>query len=190
MGKTFPEIDDKLSQLIERQHMYFVATAPLSGDGLVNLSPKGLDSFRILGPKRVAYADLVGSGAETIAHLRENGRITIMFCTFDGPPKILRLYGQGRAVEPGDEEFDELAALFPTYRSLRSVIVVDCQRIADSCGFAVPKMAFEGDRSQLTDWADRKSDAQIESYKVENNRESLDGLPALRNASTPSPAAS
>ena len=185
MGKTFDQIDDKLKGLIEHQKMFFVATAPLSGDGLVNLSPKGLDSFRILGPKQVAYADLVGSGAETIAHLRENGRITFMFCTFDGPPKILRLYGHGRVIEPGDGDFEELAALFPRYRSLRSIIVADCQRIADSCGFAVPLMAYEGDRSQLTEWADRKSDEQLEAYKADNNTKSLDGLPALRRTLTP-----
>src|SRR4051812_49766714 len=124
MGKVFEELDDKLAAFIAAQHMFFVATAPLSADGHVNVSPKGLDTFRVLGPREVAYLDLTGSGVETVAHLRENGRITIMFCAFSGPPRILRLHGRGRAVEPGDDRWDRLAGLFPESPGVRSVVLV------------------------------------------------------------------
>ncbi len=180
MGKLYDAIEGKLEDFILRQHVFFVATAPLSGDGLVNLSPKGLDSFRILGPRRVAYLDLTGSGIETVAHLKENGRIVILFCAFDGPPRIVRLHGQGVAVEPGAEDFDDLAALFPTYPGIRSIIRVDCRRISDSCGFGVPRMTFEGDRSQLPASAERKGPEGIEEYKATKNALSLDGLPGLK----------
>ena len=122
MGKVYEEIDERLAELIESQHLFFVATAPLSAEGSVNLSPKGLDSFSILDPHTVAYLDLVGSGAETIAHLRENGRITILFCSFEGPPRLLRLYGRGEALEPGDEDFEALVSRFPRYPGKRSII--------------------------------------------------------------------
>lgn len=179
MGKLYDAIEGKLEDFILKQHVFFVATAPLSGDGLVNLSPKGLDSFRILDPRTVAYLDLTGSGVETIAHLKENGRVVIMFCAFDGPPKIVRLHGHGEAIEPGAAEFDDLAARFPTYPGIRSVIRVDCQRISDSCGFGVPLMSYESDRSQLPAHAERKGPEGIEAYKATKNALSLDGLPGL-----------
>ncbi len=180
MGKVYEAIDERLAELIGRQHLFFVSTAALSAEGSVNLSPKGLDSFSILDPHTVAYLDLVGSGAETIAHLRENGRITMLFCCFEGPPRLLRLYGRGEVLEPGDEEFEALLSRFPEYPGTRSIIRVSLTRIADSCGFGVPLYRFEGDRTQLTDWARRKSEEGLREYQLGNNRESLDGLPALR----------
>src|SRR6516162_4138020 len=130
MGKVFGGLDDGLRGFIAAQPVFFVATAPLSADGHVNLSPKGLDTFRVLGPRQVAYLDLTGSGIETLAHLRENGRITLMFCAFAGPPRILRLYGRGRAVEDGDEGWDGLIGLFPGHPGARSVVLIDLDRIA------------------------------------------------------------
>ena len=147
MGKLYSEIDDALQAFMARQHLYFVATAPLSADGHVNLSPKGLDSLRILGPRQLAYLDLTGSGVETIAHLRENARLTIMFCAFDGPPRILRLYGRGRAVEPSDEEWSTLASHFPEFLGTRSIVLLDIERISDSCGYGVPLYEYVGERS-------------------------------------------
>jgi hypothetical protein len=179
MGKVFEAIDEKLSAWLGAQHVFFVATAPRDG-GHVNLSPKGLDSFAVVGPRQVAYLDVVGSGAETIAHLRENGRITLMFCAFEGPPRIVRLHGRGEALEPGDPDFDSLAARFPRYPSVRSVIHVELTRIADSCGYGVPLLRYEGERSQIAAWADKKGPEGLRIYQLEKNRESLDGLPALR----------
>ncbi|MEM7584328.1 MAG: pyridoxamine 5'-phosphate oxidase family protein [Acidobacteriota bacterium] len=188
MGKVFESIDGKLKDFIEKQQLFFVATAPLAGDGLVNLSPKGLDSFRILGPRTVAYLDLVGSGVETIAHLRENGRIVILFCAFEGPPKIVRLNGQGEAIEPGHPEFEQLVAQFPSYPGTRSVIRVECSRISDSCGFGVPLMPFQSHRKQLPAYAERKGPEGIEAYKKLKNATSLDGLPGLANLPAGEPA--
>ena len=182
MGKVFDGIDAGLAAWIGAQHMFFVATAPRGDSGHVNLSPKGLDSLAILGPRRIAYLDLVGSGAETIAHLRENGRITLMFCAFEGLPRIVRLYGRGEVVEPGDAAFAELVARFPSQASTRSVICVELTRIADSCGYGVPLLRYEGERSQLGDWAERKGPEGLRTYQLERNRASLDGLPALRGA--------
>ncbi len=179
MGKVYDRIDARLGEFIRSQRVFFVASAPLAAAGHVNLSPKGLDSLRILGADRVAYLDLVGSGAETLAHARENGRIVFMFCAFEGPPRILRLHGRARVVEPGDPEWRELAGLFPDYPSARSVIVAEISRIADSCGYGVPLYRFEGERSQLGAWAERKGPAGLRRYREEHNRKSLDGLPAL-----------
>ncbi|TDJ10652.1 MAG: pyridoxamine 5'-phosphate oxidase family protein [Deltaproteobacteria bacterium] len=180
MGKTFPDIDERNAQFIRDQHVFFVATAPRAADGLLNLSPKGLDSFSILDPHTVAYLDLVGSGIETVAHLRENARIVILFCAFEGPPRLLRLHGRGDVVEPGDAEWDELAAHFPNYPGARSIIRVRLERISDSCGYGVPLYQHEGPRSQLIEWADRKGIDGIEAYKVDHNLESIDGLAGLR----------
>jgi hypothetical protein len=179
MGRVYTEIDEKLAGFIEAQHVFFVATAPLAGDGLVNLSPKGLDSFSIHGPNEVAYLDLVGSGVETVAHVRENGRIVIMFCAFEGPPRIVRLHGRGRVLEPGDPGFAEQVNGFPAYESARSIIQVAVRRISDSCGYGVPLMHFESERAQLRDWANRKGADGIARYKADHNRRSLDGLPGL-----------
>src|SRR5262245_40416946 len=158
MGQVFEALDDGLKGFIAAQPLFFVATAPLSAEGHVNLSPKGLDTFRVLSPVEVAYLDLVGSGVETVAHLRENGRLTLMFCAFWGPPRILRLHGRGRAVEPHDQEWGRLIALFPEYPGARSVVVVDLERIADSCGFGVPLLEFSGQRQQLPAWVERRGE--------------------------------
>jgi len=179
MGKVFAELDDDLRAFIAEQHLFFVATAPLSADGHVNLSPKGLDTFRIFGPTTVAYLDLTGSGVETIAHLRENGRLTVMFCAFAGRPRILRLYGKGRAVLPADAEWAEVSAGFPELPGVRSVIVLEVERIADSCGYAVPRFEFVADRPQLIDWCEKKGDDGLREYKLQKNATSLDGLPGL-----------
>jgi hypothetical protein len=178
MGNVFDGLDEGLKAFIAAQHMFFVATAPLSAGGHLNVSPKGLDTFRVLGPKQVAYLDLTGSGVETVGHLRENGRITLMFCAFGGAPRILRLYGKGQAVEPGDEGWADLIGLFPDYPGVRSVVLVDLERIADSCGYGVPMFEFAGERKQLTAYAERKGPQGMEAYKRKKNRESIDGLPA------------
>ncbi len=181
MGKVYERIEGRVAEFIERQRMFFVATAPLAESGLINLSPKGLDTFAILGPNEVAYLDLHGSGIETVAHLRENARIVLMFCAFEGPPNIVRLQGRGHALEPGDEGFDAVRAHFPAeYEHVRTVIRVAVDRIADSCGFAVPRYRYEGERDQLIRWSEKQGDAGLRSYAAENNSKSLDGLPGLR----------
>lgn len=179
MGKVRNEIDEPLATLIERQHVFFVATAPLSSEGNLNVSPKGLDSFRIVDPRTVAYLDLIGSGVETIAHLKENGRIVLMFCAFDGPPKTVRLHGRGRVIEPGAAEFPALVAQFPDYESTRSIIVVELTRVSYSCGFGVPLLKYQGDRDQIFRWAQSKGPDELKTYKREKNRSSIDGLPGL-----------
>jgi len=181
MGKVYPELDDALRKLIEAQHVFLVATAPTAPEGHINLSPKGLDSFAVLDAKTVAYLDLVGSGIETVSHLRENGRICLMFCTFTGAGKIVRLYGRGRVVEPQDAEWQSLAPKFPEYLGARSVIVVDLERVADSCGWGVPQYEYVGERSQLVDYCEQKGPAKLAEYKQKNNGASLDGLPGLRS---------
>lgn len=182
MGKLLDGIDDRMRAFLAAQHVFFVATAPSGPGGHVNCSPKGLDTFDVLGAREVAYLDYVGSGVETIAHLRENGRIVLMFCAFDGPPNIVRLYGRGRAVEPGDAEFAALRARFPLApaRGVRAIVRVELTRIADSCGYGVPLYRYEGERDQLQAWAERKGDAGLETYKREKNAESIDRLPGLR----------
>jgi hypothetical protein len=180
MGKLYDEIDDTLRAFIEAQHVFFVATAPSGSDGHVNVSPKGLDTLRVLGPRELAYLDYVGSGAETIAHLRENGRITIMVCAFEGPPKIVRCYGTGEVLEPQDAAYAQLRPLFPEEPPARSVIRIAVERIADSCGYGVPRYAYEGERTQLAKWVATKGPERLETYQVEKNVRSIDGLPALR----------
>jgi predicted pyridoxine 5'-phosphate oxidase superfamily flavin-nucleotide-binding protein len=180
MGKIFDAIDDELRAFIEAQKVFFVATAPLSADGHVNLSPKGLDTFRILGPHEVAYLDLTGSGIETLAHLRENGRAVFMFCAFEGRPRILRLHGRGEALEPGDARYAALRAHFPEIPGERAVIRVDVQRIADSCGWGVPLYTFERQRTQLVRFAEQLGPEKIAAEKAKYNAESLDGLPGVR----------
>ncbi|HEY6770030.1 MAG TPA: pyridoxamine 5'-phosphate oxidase family protein [Candidatus Sulfotelmatobacter sp.] len=179
MGKTRSTLDEAAINFIQAQHMFFVASAPLSANGHVNLSPKGLDTFRILDPTTVAYLDFNGSGVETIAHLKENGRIVLMFCAFQGPPNILRLYGQGRVAEPHDEEFPALATQFPAYEAVRSVIVVSLTRITDSCGYGVPLLKYEGERQQLAAWARKTGPEGLRAYRERKNRRSIDGLPGV-----------
>ena len=179
MGKTYDQLDDRLMDFIRHQHVFFVGTAPNSPEGHLNISPKGLDTFHILGPQTVAYLDLTGSGIETVAHIRENGRITIMFCAFEGRPLIVRLHGRGRVVEPGDGEWSGLIACFPEHPGARSVVVMDVERVADSCGFGVPLYEYRGERSQLLDWAEREGPEGLEIYRYKKNRASIDGLAGL-----------
>jgi hypothetical protein len=179
MGKVYEAIDQALADFIGTQRMFFVATAPLEGDGHVNLSPKGLDTFRVLDRHTVAYLDLTGSGVETIAHLKQNGRATIMFCAFQGPPKILRLYGLGEVLEPEHADFAEIRPLFGEQVGVRSIIRVHVQRIADACGFSVPRYEFVGDRDQLTRSAEKKGPAGLQKYRNEKNQRSIDGLDGL-----------
>ncbi len=179
MGKVYPEITDSIQAWVKQQSMFFVSTAPLAGDGLINCSPKGLDSFRILGPNQVAYLDLTGSGVETIAHVRENGRIIIMFCAFNGSPNIVRFHGRGRAVLPEASEFSELVKHFLPVAGIRSIILVDVMRISDSCGYGVPKYEFLEHRDTLVRWAESKGQGGVQDYQTQNNLSSLDGLPGL-----------
>lgn len=178
MGKTYDAITDSLREFIQAQQMFFVATAPL-GQGLVNLSPKGLDSLRILDPHTVAYADLTGSGIETVAHLKDNPRIVLMFCAFAGPAKIVRLHGQGDVVEMHSPEFAALAGQFPEYLGVRAIIRVRCTRISDSCGFGVPLYDFKGQRTLLLDASKGKGELGLQAYRTEKNVKSVDGLPGI-----------
>ena len=181
MSRVYDGISAELQAFLERQPMFFVATAPLDPGGHVNVSPKGLDgTFAVLGRHRVAYLDLTGSGIETVAHVRENGRITVMFCAFQGPPNIVRLHGRGRAVPVTDPEHAELAGLFPAApdrHGVRSVIDVDVHRVSDSCGYSVPLLSHEGDRDLLLRWNERKTDADLAEYRRVRNGVSIDGLP-------------
>lgn len=179
MGQEFEAIDERIQRWVERQHMFFVSTATRAVDGLINCSPKGLDCFRILGPRQVAYADTGGSGIETVAHLKENGRIVIMFCAFEGPPKIFRFYGTGRAVEPHDEGFDALLPRFPDMPTIRNFVVIDVTCIRDSCGYGVPLFEFKSERESLSNWVESKAGDELLEYRVERNARSLDGLPGL-----------
>lgn len=179
MSKVYDGIDKRITDFILRQHLFFVATAPLEAGGRVNVSPKGLDTFRIIGPHRVAYLDLTGSGVETIAHLRQNGRIVLMFCAFEGKPLIVRLHGTGTVRVPGDSEFEELAPTFPEYPGIRAVIDVDVTRVSDSCGFAVPFYEYAGERSKLIEWSEKKGEEGLVDYRVNKNTASIDGLAGL-----------
>lgn len=180
MGKVHPAIDDRLREFIEAQPVYFVATAPLAADGRVNLSPKGgIGTLVVVDPVTVAYLDLTASGAETIAHLRENGRITVMVCAFTGRPTIVRLHGRGRVVAAVDPDFDDWRARFPDHPGVRAVIVVDVERVSDSCGFAVPVMELVAERDVLDLANARKGEEALATYRAEKNRVSIDGLPAV-----------
>lgn len=185
MARIYDGIDTRLAAWIEAQPMFFVATAPLAADGLVNLSPKGTKgTFRVLDEHTFAYLDITGSGVETIAHLAENGRICVMFCAFDGKPKIVRLHGRGRALPVGTPEFEEALAGFGAAgaerrRYLRAVITVDVRRVADSCGFAVPTMELVAERTTLDAVWRSRDDERIATYHRERNASSLDELPAL-----------
>ena len=179
MGTVLDSIDDDLAAWIEAQPVFFVATAPTGLDGHVNLSPKGYDTLRVLGPDSVAYVDLTGSGVETIAHLRENGRITLMLCAFEGPPKIVRLHGTGEVVLPGDPDWDDLWGRFPARSGARAIIRTRVDRLSSSCGFAVPFMSVVGERETLAQWSDRKSPDELVAYQGKKNAVSIDGLPGL-----------
>ena len=177
MGKLYETIAEIHAEFIRRQPFFFVATAPLSSDGHINVSPKGLDTFRILDSNRVAYLDLTGSGNETSAHLLENGRITFMFCAFEGQPQILRLFGKGRTVLPTSPAWQELRPLFPDLPGVRQILVADIDQVQTSCGLGVPLMAYQGQRERLPKWADAKGEDGIARYHQERNAASLDGLP-------------
>lgn len=179
MGDQLDVIGDDLAAWLLAQPVFFVASAPLSASGHVNCSPKGLDAFGVLGPRQVAYVDIVGSGAETVAHLRENGRIVFMFCAFSGPPKIVRLHGSGRAVMPGDAEWATLRTRLPVHDGTRAIIVADITRVSRSCGFGVPTFAGASPRSALPEWVQRKGEDGLRDYQRRNNRHSIDGLPAV-----------
>jgi len=182
MGKVYDVIDEALASFIVAQRMFFVATAPLAADGRVNLSPKGGDGLRVLGPREVAYRDLTGSGVETVAHVRENGRIVVMFCAFEGPPKILRLHGRGEVIEPGHAGWDALAALFPPHAGTRAIIRIAVERVADACGYNVPLYEYKAERDQLDAWTERKGPEGLVTYREQKNATSLDGLPGLETA--------
>ena len=176
MAKVYDSIGESHRAFIAAQHMFFVASAPLSPEGHVNLSPKGLDCFRVLGPNRVAYLDLTGSGNETSAHLRENGRMTLMFCAFAGPPNILRLYGRGEALLPGSPGWDELRPLFGDQPGARQIVVAEISRVQTSCGFGVPAYEFVGQRETLARWAASRGEDGLAAYRREKNAASIDGL--------------
>jgi hypothetical protein len=189
VGRTYDGIDEHQRDWIARQALFFVGTAPLDGDGHVNVSPKGpIGTLRVLDEHTVAYLDVVGSGAETIAHLRENGRIVLMLCAFEGPPRILRLHGRGEVVPPADERFGPLLercgfAEPAAPEARRAIVVVDVTRVADSCGYGVPLLSYEGERPHQDAWAAKKlrtgGPAALEDYQREKNGRSLDGLPAV-----------
>lgn len=178
MAKPHDEIGPELEAFIQAQEMFFVASAPLDASGHVNVSPKGLDTFRVLSPKRVAYLDLTGSGNETAAHMLENGRITLMFCAFEGGPKIVRLYGQGSLVLPSHAAWTQLLPLFPDIPGIRQIIVCEVERVQSSCGFAVPLYEYVGQRDELTKHAIKKGPEGLIEYRYRKNRRSIDGLPA------------
>lgn len=178
MGKVFDGIDDAMREWIGAQPMWFVATAPLAADGHVNVSPRGHDTLSVLTPQRVAWVDYTGSGIETIAHLRENGRLCVMFCSFDRRPRIVRLHGTGHVSLPGEPEFEEVVSRHPEHPSTRAVVVVDVHRVSDSCGYGVPEMSFVAERDLLRLGAERRGPEGLEAYRQEHNT-SLDGLRGL-----------
>ena len=180
MGRTYDGISPELAAFLTTQPVFFVGTAPRAGDGHINVSPKGLaGSFSVVDPATVAYLDLTGSGIETVAHLRENGRIVLMFCAFDAAPRIVRLHGTGSVLGPGDPDFAPLAARFPDRPGVRSIIRVAVTRVSDSCGFGVPVMRYEADREKLPKWATAKGPESLAEYQAEKNARSIDGLPGI-----------
>jgi Pyridoxamine 5'-phosphate oxidase len=178
MGKIFDEITPQLQAWIAKQHMFFVATAPLDSDQHVNCSPKGMDTFRILDSHTVCYFDYTGSGAETIAHIRENQRIVFMFCAFEGPPKILRLHGTGAVLRRGDPDWQKRLDLFSLPEVPRAIICANITRISDSCGFGVPLMDFKQNRNSFQKWSEGKSADDLANYRRTKNARSIDGLAA------------
>ena len=183
MGKQYEQLNDRLREFILAQKMFFVGSAPLGGEGRINVSPKGMDSLRILDPTTVAYVDLTGSGIETIAHLKENGRMVMMFCSFDRDPLIVRLHGTGSVVERHDPEWAELIALFPEYPTARAVIKLSAERITDSCGWGVPKYEYVGEREQYPKYAAQQGEEGLRRDQLKWNQQSIDGLPGLEKPS-------
>jgi hypothetical protein len=190
VGKVYERIDEHQREWVAKQPLFFVGSAPLDGDGHVNVSPKGpIGTLRVLDDHTVAYLDMVGSGAETVAHIRENGRIVVMLCAFEGPPRIVRFHGRGEVIPADDERFAELyeragfEAPHDVEAARRAIILVDVTRISDSCGYGVPLMSYEGQRPHMEAWAEKKirvgGEAEIEAYVANKNAESIDGLPAF-----------
>jgi hypothetical protein len=179
MSTTYERLDENLIGFIRRQKLFFVATAPLGAEGSVNLSPKGYDSLAIIDPNTVAYVDLGGSGIETHAHVRENGRITLMFCAFEGPANIVRLYGRGESVAFDEAGFAEKMKLFPTFERARGVVTVRITRVTDSCGWGVPLFDYRGERDQLRRWVDARPHEAWAERRYAANALSIDGLPGL-----------
>ena len=179
MGKSYERLEQKHVDFIARQKMFFVATAPMSADGRVNLSPKGYDSLRIIDEETVEWVDLGGSGIETIAHLRENGRITLMFCAFEGPANIMRIYGQGEVIDFDDPAFEAALAAFDQFDRARAIIRIKIDRVSDSCGWGVPFYEFKSERDQLSRWVENKPLQEWKDRRYEANGESIDGLPGL-----------
>jgi hypothetical protein len=177
VSKVFDGIDDTLARWIAKQPMFFVATAPLAADGHVNVSPRGHDSFSILGQHRVGWVDYTGSGIETIAHLRENGRICVMFCSYDSRPRIVRLHGTGRVAMPGSADYDDLVSRHPDHPGTRAAVVVDLTRVSDSCGYGVPVMEMVGERDLLRLHSQRRGEQGMADYRASKNAVSIDGLP-------------
>jgi len=175
MGKQFDSIEDPHKKFIEQQHLFFCATA--APDGLVNMSPKGMDSLRVLGPNRICWMNITGSGNETAGHLLEHDRMTLMWCSFEQRPIILRTYGTARAVHPGDKDWDALAALFPPHRSARQVFDLKVDLVQTSCGYSVPFMDYKGERDTMPKWVENRSDSEIRAYWVDRNATTLDGKP-------------
>ena len=179
MSNTYEKLDDRLIDFIRRQKLFFVATAPLAAEGSINVSPKGYDSLAVIDASTVAYLDLGGSGIETHAHIRENGRITLMFCAFEGPANILRLYGHGESLTFDDPGFGEKMKLFPTFARARGIVIVHITRVMDSCGWGVPFFDFRSEREQLRRWVDNRSDDEWTERRYATNASSIDGLPGL-----------
>jgi hypothetical protein len=182
MGEAIERLDDKSIEFIRRQKLFFVATAPLAADGSVNVSPKGYDSLAIIDRSTVAYVDLGGSGIETHAHVRENARITLMFCAFEGPANILRLYGRGETVTFDEPGFGEKLALFPAFERARGIVTMHITRVSDSCGWGVPFFEYKGERDQLRRWVEAKPYDEWAERRYASNPLSIDGLPGLVRA--------
>lgn len=183
MGKSFDALSERHKAFIAEQKMFFVGTAPLAARGYLNVSPKGFDAFRVIDDGKVAYLDMTGSGIETVAHVKENGRLTIMFCAFQGPPLILRLYGEGEIVERSDARFPALRARFPELPGMRSIVTLSIRRVSESCGWGVPRYDFVGERDQYQRFADQKSNEDIRESQLAQNMRSIDGLPGLTEPS-------
>ena len=175
MSKIYTKITTRLQKFIEAQKIFFVATAPNSGR--INLSPKGMDSFRVIDENRVLWLNVTGSGNETAAHLLENNRITIMFCSYEGAPNILRLYGKGKEIKEGDTSWNELISLFPKTPGTRQIFDITIETAQTSCGMSIPFFEYKGERNELNDWAEERGKEGIKQYWEDKNQTSIDGLP-------------
>ena len=184
MDKGLSCLDEELRSRIARQKLFFVGTAPLDGAGHINCSPKGGDTFRVLGDREVAYLDLTGSGIETVAHLQENGRIVVMFCAFEGGPRIVRLHGRGEVVYPDSPDYPGLLAAFGSLPGARAVIRIAVTRLSDSCGYSVPRFEYAGPRDTLDQWAEKKGGEGLAAYRESRNARSIDGLAGYRHGGT------